>query len=87
MGRREETHLRIQHDPFNSLLHRTLVNKRMAHPVRMAHHRNLRLLLDPPHELFASAGHDEVDEPVLVEQARYVLARGDGLDEFPRKGG
>jgi hypothetical protein len=57
----------------------------MADAVGVAHDGNLCALLDAADELLAAAGHDEVDEAVLVEQRLDVLTRLDRLDKFFRK--
>ena len=81
------TNLRVHHDTLRFFPVRRLVQIYRADPVRMAHDRYTRVVLDLTHQRIAPARYDQIDVPVLREQRRHFRARLDGLYECLRERG
>ena len=82
-----KTNLAINNNPNSSLNIRTLIQKDRTKPIRMPHHRNPRHPLNTRYQRIASAGNDEVDVFVEVEESCYVGAGLDCLDVGGGEGG
>ena len=81
------TNLGVHHHTLRLFPVRRLVKIYRADPVRVAHDRYARAVLDLAHQRIAPARYDQIDVSVLREQRRHFRARLDGLYERLRERG